>query len=175
MPPILLRRQKVIFLEGCRSCGKGYTTNALKKAYGFITIYKDIGIPTIVDEFLLENLIFDRGYFSSYVYGLAWRNKYDKAFWATHIRNVEETYGDFLSKLHVVFISMTEENFKTIESSNRSKDVWDDTKDFRKQYDLYLEVLNLSRIPTSNIHCLPGFMKDNEIIDFFRPILGENK
>jgi thymidylate kinase len=187
----------MIILEGVRQSGKTYAVNVLDKNFAHMLIYKDIGmrlianskvdpddyaigrdlayaqsLPQMADDFLFQNnLIFDRGYWSSYVYGQAWRNKYDKDFWKEHISLVEKVWGDALNKVHIVFITLTPEDFTRIENMNRDKDVWDATKDFRNQYALYGEILNMTKVSKANIHLLPAFQKDEFIIDFFKQIL----
>jgi len=129
-------------------------------------------LPTLIDDLLFKNnLAFDRGYWSSYVYGQSWRNKYSKDFWKSHIFRVEEVLGDSLKDIHIVFITLTEENFNRIENMGRNKDKWEITNDFRKQYDLYLEVLDITTLPPHNVHLLPAFQSDETINKFFNNIL----
>lgn len=186
----------MLIIEGVRKSGKSYTTNLLSKFPHFL-IYKDLGmrlipgtkvdpddyaigrdfayaqsLPSIADEYLFKNnLVFDRGYWSSYVYGQAWRDKYDKDFWKNHIIKIEETWGETLNEIQVVLITLTEDDFVRIENMNRSKDVWDSTSDFRKQYELYQEILNVTTLSKNNIHFLPAFQSDEFIKDFFNKIL----
>jgi hypothetical protein len=188
----------VVILESVRQGGKTYTANVLDKNFPHMLIYKDIGmrlivnskvdpddyaigrdlayaqaLPQMADEFLLEsNLVFDRGYWSSYVYGQAWRNKYDKEFWRSHIALVEKIWGEALNKVHIVFLTLTQEDFGRIENMDRKKDAWDSTQDFRKQYSLYGEILNTTIIKKQNIHFLPAFKNDEYIIDFFKKIFS---
>jgi thymidylate kinase len=182
----------MVCIEGIRKSGKTYTIDVIRKNFPQVIVYKDLGIRDIapkevsIDDFSIgrdftyaqclpklvgdahKNIVFDRQYWSSYVYGQAWRNKYNNEFWTNHIHKVEETYGDWLKNIHVVFITLTDSDFQRIEEMNRKKDRWDGIADFEKQYDLYLEVVVKTKLPYGNVHLLSAFSNDAFIIDFFK-------
>jgi hypothetical protein len=186
----------MIIIEGIRRSGKTYAINVLKKNFPHLILYKDLGIritlnsgvdpddyavgrdlayaqgiPTFVDWDVFPRIVFDRQYWSSYVYGQAWRKKYDKTFWKAHVVTVEDIWGVVLKNVHVVLLTCDEDALLRIENMDRTKDEWEITRDFRKQYELYQELPSITKIPPENIHRLPAFMKDDYIADFFKQIL----
>lgn len=188
----------MLIIEGVRRCGKSHTIKVLKKSISQLIFYKDLGMRMITNkaidpdiyaigrdlayaqflpnlcrygwyENFVERLFFDRAYWSSYVYGQAWRNNYSKTFWKTHIKLIEDTYGDFLKKIKIIFITLTKDDFQRIEDMDRNEDQWEKTHtDYRKQYDLYMELFNISKIKT---HTLDGFKDDSYISSKIRSIL----
>jgi len=188
----------LIILEGIRRSGKSHTIKILKKSISQLIFYKDLGMRIIVNkaidsdvyaigrdlayaQFLpnlyrhgsykdfVERLFFDRAYWSSYVYGQAWRNNYSKTFWKNHIKLVEDIYGDFLENIKIVFITLTKDDFQRIESIDRNKDQWEKTHtDYKEQYDLYIELFGISK---AKIYTLDGFKDDRYITSKIRHIL----
>lgn len=137
-----------------------------------IAIGRDLALAQFIAKlpsYVTDRYIFDRQYWSSYVYGQAWRDKYSKAFWEKHIQVVESYLLYTNSKIKIVFLQLTENDFKRVESNNRKKDKWDLTTDFRYQYDLYQEVIRLSKM---EIHMMKAFQDDKYIIDFIRNVVN---
>lgn len=186
----------LIIEGGCRKAGKSFTISVLRRAYPNFIFYKDNGmkfiadtevdpddyvigrdlayaqiLPIIYDEFLINNLIFDRQYWSSYVYGQAWRSRYSKNFWVSHIRRVEDTYGEDFIKRHlkIIFITLSDADFDRIQKTTRNKDQWEDISDYKRQYELYQELLSITSI--KNIYFLPAFQTEETIVNILRPII----
>jgi hypothetical protein len=158
----------MIIIEGPRKVGKSFTLETIQKYEPTTRVFKDLGIRILKDRidlddyaisrdttyaqflpqfmYLWDDIVFDRGYWSSYVYGQCWRNKYDKNFWIEHIKRVEDLYGTFLSKIKVLSFDLTEDDFKRIENTIRNKDGWENVSDYRLQYDLYKEVADISQV-----------------------------
>jgi len=121
------------------------------------------------DEEFTKRLLFDRAYWSTYVYGQCWRDNLSKIFFDAHIEIVEETYGMFLKNIKILFITLTEDDMKRIESMDRNKDQWDTHTDYRKQYKLYLELFNISN---TKIFTLDAFKDEDYIVNTFNKVLN---
>lgn len=184
-------------LESTRCGGKTFTADVIRKNFPDIQVYKDVGmrliankgvdpddyaigrdlayaqsLPVLMDEYMSETAVFDRQYFSSYVYGRAWRKKYDKEFWADHIRLVEDTYGPFLDKITIVFLDLADETtLDKMKKMHRQKDKWDKTLDFKRQYKLYLNIIN--NITKAKVIFLPSFQTEDFIVKFFRGLFKQ--
>lgn len=182
----------MIILEGIRRSGKTYTTDFVKDNFPFYIVYKDEGMsiikntPIDIDDYVIgrdlayaqfvktlpekaiNRLFLDRQYFTSYVYGQFYRNKYDKQFWADHIQRVESQYGDdFIKKfMSVLFIEMTEDDLKHAAKTARYKDELesDFIDDYKRQYELYQEVLEITKLP---VHRMRAFQNNAYLTDFF--------
>ena len=164
----------MVILEGIRSCGKTFTSDVISKVFP-IRLYKDLGIrmlkennlKTDVDDYsigrdlayaqfakkidkpTLDMLVFDRQYISSCVYGIHYRNRYDKEFWFNHLKMVESIYKKSNTNVKILFIELESEDFKKIVEMKRKKDWLDttDINDYIKQYLLYLDFLQYSSFP----------------------------
>jgi thymidylate kinase len=186
----------MIIIEGIRRSGKSFIINALQKHYPDLIYHKDLGIrmikdtPIDVDDYVIgrdlafaqflpkietsniDCLILDRQYWSAYVYGQFYRNKYDKAFWRDHIEKVEQTYGINWTRknLNVVLLSPEPEDYKRLASMGREKDHLEDSdiNSYLQQQSLYLEILEFTR---AQVHLLKPFQTEEYIIDFMRPLI----
>jgi len=180
----------MIVIEGIRRCGKSFTVDALQKHFPNLFFFKDLGMRLIKDtpispddyaiardlsyaQFLphyfwseeADNLVFDRGYWSTYVYGQCWRDKYNKQFWTDHIKRVEDIYGQFLQKVKFFSFELNDLDFERIEEMDRKKDIWDSTSDnYRRQYELYREIAEISQ---AKKHFIKAFMPIDYIIKEF--------
>lgn len=182
----------MIILEGIRRSGKTYTTIFVRDNFPFYIVYKDEGIrlikdtPVDIDDYVvgrdlayaqfvktlpekaINRLFLDRQYFTSYVYGQFYRNKYDKQFWANHIRRVEAQYGDeFIEKfMSVVFIEMDEQDLKRAANTARYKDALESNTldDYKRQYELYQEIFEITKVP---IYRMKAFQNAAYLTDFF--------
>jgi thymidylate kinase len=181
-------------IEGVRRSGKTHTLEIIDKFFIGYHFYKDLGMRLIKDspidtddfsigrdyalaQFILkidsssfENLlIIDRQYFSSYVYGQFYRHKYDKQFWKDHILKVEKIYGDFINNIKVIFIELTEEDFKFMAEMGRQKDWLEDSdiNSYKAQYELYLEALEISK---ARIFKMKAFQGEGYINYFFNKV-----
>lgn len=186
----------MIILEGIRRSGKSFTTDLLKNKIPNLVHYKDIGMRLINhnvvdsdyyaigrdfayaqflpklrwDTYFTKRLLFDRAYWSTYVYGQCWRDNLSKTFLKDHIHKVEEVYGDFLEQIKILFITLSEDDLKRIESMGRGKDQWDKTRDdYRQQYDLYMELFDISKVRTFT---LDAFQDEKHILDVFNKVLN---
>lgn len=183
-------------LESARSGGKSFTADVIRKNFPNVCVYKDVGmrlignknidpddyaigrdlayaqsLPILMDEHMTETAVFDRQYFSSYVYGRAWRKKYDKEFWADHIRLVEDTYGPFLEKINIIFLDLPDEaTLDRMKKMHRQKDKWDNKLDFKRQYNLYLYLIN--NITKAKVTFLPSFQSEDFIVNFFKSLFN---
>jgi hypothetical protein len=186
----------IFILEGVRASGKSFTADIIRNKFPDIQVYKDAGmrlianksidpddyaigrdlayaqsLPILMDDYMADTAVFDRQYFSSYVYGLAWRKKYDKEFWADHIRLVEDTYGPFLKKINVILLDLpNDETLERMKKMNRKKDKWDKTLDFKRQYKLYLKLVN--NITRAKVVFLPSFQTEDFIVQFFKSLFN---
>jgi thymidylate kinase len=186
----------MIILEGIRRSGKSYTVDVLKNHIPNLIHHKDLGmriiaqtpvdpdsyamgrdfalaqfLPKLYWNFEFTNrLLLDRAYWSTYVYGQCWRNNYGKTFFKNHIERVEETYGEFLKEIKIVFITLTKNNFNRIKGMGREKDQWEMTHvDYDKQYELYQELFQISK---AKIFTLNGFNSDDYIVKTFNKVLN---
>ena len=125
-------------------------------------------MPELLSEYTLEHLVLDRQYWSSYVYGQAWRDKYDKQFWTEHIQDIEEQWGEYLEDIKFILITPDEEDFKRAEELVRESDNWDYRVDYRNQHELYEEVFEISR---ANKFRMRPFQTKEYIIKVFKDIL----
>jgi thymidylate kinase len=122
------------------------------------------------DTDFINRLLFDRAYWSTYVYGLCWRNNYGRTFLKSHVEKVEETYGMFLKEIKIVFITLTENDFNRIKGMDREKDIWESTRvDYHKQYETYQELFKISK---AKIFELEAFNSDDYIIKTFNKVLN---
>ena len=182
----------MIVLEGIRSSGKSFTLDVLKKNLPQLIFYKDLGMrifPKEVDpdDYAIaldytyaqclpklvaphEHIIIDRLYFSSYVYGQAWRKTYDKKFWTNHIKTVEQMYGNFLKEITFVYLSVSYDDLDRIKKMNRKKDQWDSKHDFIRQDQLYTQLFNRG-ITKAKVLLLPAFQSEDFITQFFKSYL----
>ncbi len=183
----------IIILEGIRRSGKSYTIEILKRNFKNLTYYKDssmgfvdhnkvcpdsiaIGRDLAYAQFLKvinksesDYLLFDRGYWSTYVYGQCWRNKFTKVDMEKHVKKVEEIYGDFLNNIKVVFLEVDAVDIELIESMNREKDQWDKShNDYREQYSLYSELPLISKV---KVFEMKAFQSSSYIVNKFKDIL----
>ena len=182
-------------IEGVRCSGKTFTVDVIKKNFPNVCVYKDAGLrvasdlqldlddyaigrdltyaqalPVLMDDHLADTAVFDRMYFSSYVYGIAWR-KGDKQFWKEHIQRIENLYGDFLKKIHFILLDLpTDAELDRIKKMRRQKDKWDKTLDFKRQYRLYLEIVN--KITKAKVTLLPSFQSEDFIVKFFKEVFN---
>jgi thymidylate kinase len=190
----------MFIIEGVRCSGKSFTADVVRKNFPDIQVYKDVGmrliankgidpddyaigrdlayaqsLPVLMDENMANTAVFDRQYFSSYVYGRAWRKRYDKEFWADHIRLVEDTYGPFLEKITIVFLDLPgEETLDKMKKMHRQKDKWDKTLDFKRQYKLYRN-LWMNNITRAKVVHLPSFQTEDFIVKFFKGLFKQDK
>src|SRR5208337_145377 len=182
-------------IEGVRCSGKTFTADVIKRNFPNVCVYKDIGmrlaaerqldlddyaigrdltyaqsLPILMDDHLADTAVFDRMYFSSYVYGIAWR-KGNKEFWKEHIQTVENIYGDFLKKIHVIFLDLPNDaTLDKMKKMHRQKDKWDKTLDFKRQYRLYLNLIN--NITKAKVTFLPSFQSEDYIVKFFKEVFN---
>ncbi len=181
----------MIIIEGIRRSGKTHTVNLLKTIFNDVIFFKDasfanlnpsldpdsfaIGrdcayaqfLPTL-DKSYTDRLLFDRQYWSSYVYGQIYRDRYQN-FWENHIRNVEGIYGDNLPK--ILFITLETEDIKRISNMDRTKDGLETTNEaiYLKQYIKYTELFGISN---ADIYMMKAFQDDEYIIEFFKHIMA---
>jgi hypothetical protein len=179
----------MIIIEGPRRCGKSFTKDVLLKKFGNLILFKDLGMriikdtPIDPDDFAIgrdlayaqfvpqfswaptfDRLVMDRGYWSSYVYGQCWRNRYNKNFWSEHLKRVEDFYGSYLEKVKILVFHLNEDDFKRMESMDREKDVWEHTNDYRQQYELYSECAEKSQ---AKIFLIDAFQSEDYIARTF--------
>jgi len=137
-------------------------------------IGRDLALAQFIPHFYWEDtfnrLVVDRGYWSSYVYGQCWRDRYDKNFWTEHLKKVEGCYGAFLKQLKIVLFRLTEEDFDRIENMNRQKDDWEGINDYRKQYDLYKECIERSK---ARVYSLEAFKSEDYIVQTFSKVFND--
>ena len=186
----------MIILEGIRRSGKSYTIEVLKRHFLNLIYYKDLGmrlISGVVDpdsyaigrdlayaqflpnlqwnEDFIKRLLFDRSYWSTYVYGLSWRDNFSRTFFKEHIKRVEKIYGDFLKDIKILFITLTEDDMKKIELMDRKKDRWENThSDYRIQYKLYNKLFDISN---AKIFTLDAFKNEDYIVKTFNNVLND--
>jgi hypothetical protein len=178
----------MLILEGIRRSGKSFTLDVFEKYFSQPRCFKDFGIRAIKDlnictdayaigrdlayaQFLptlpssvVDNIIFDRQYISSCVYGLYYRNKYNKDFWIEHMKRIENLYSSAGLNITTVFLKLKDSDFHKIASMNRKKDDLEDDNElsYREQYDLYEELLNFSSFPVFE---LEAFLSEENLID----------
>ena len=155
----------MVILESTRRSGKSYTCEKVEQYFSNIRIYKDFGLRILnkintkidIDDYCIgrdlayaqfiptlpfeveNNLLLDRQYISTCVYGLYYRSKYNKQFWVKHLQRVEELYKNIGTKVIILFIELTNKDFQRISSMGRKKD-WleeDGEQGYRNQYELY--------------------------------------
>ena len=188
----------MVTIEGVRRIGKSFAIDVLKKYYPNLIYHKDLGIRMIkgagvdIDDYVigrdltlaqflpkietsnLESLIFDRQYWSSYVYGQYYRKKYNKTGWKNHILNVEQVYGiDWIEKnMHIVLLSPEADDYKRLAGMNRKKDDLEDSNidSYIIQQELYIEILSLSR---AQVHLLKPFQNEEYIISFMKRLIPD--
>lgn len=188
----------MIILESCRRAGKTYTCEKVEQYFSHIQIYKDFGIRIIkninanidIDDYaigrdlayaqflpslpndLVSNLLIDRQYLSTCVYGICYRDKYDKKFWFEHIKRVEELYKNMGMKISILFIELEQKDFHKIASMGRKKD-WledDDEQGYHIQYELYEDFLAHTSFP---IVRMKAFQDDEYIISKISEVLDK--
>lgn len=161
-----------MIIEGTRSCGKSFTCDIIKENFP-IVLYKDLGIRYLnetkskvnVDDYSIgrdfayaqvmsyvenkDKIVIDRQYLSTCVYGIHYRNKYDREFWLSHIKSIEDLYKSKKVNVKFLFINLMEEDFDRIVSINRKKDWLDtnDIEDYKSQYFLYKDFLKYVTFP----------------------------
>lgn len=188
----------MIILEGIRRSGKTYTTEFVSQSFPFYIVYKDEGMriirdkPIDIDDYVIgrdlayaqfaktlpdkavDRLFLDRQYFTSYVYGQFYRKKYDKEFWADHIRLVESHYGDYFIEnfMSLVFIDMNEDDLKSVAKMSRKKDHLESSAfdDYKRQYELYQEALEITKVP---VHRMKAFQSNDYLVKFFTQFLRD--
>ena len=195
----------MIIIEGPRRVGKTYTVNTILEAHPDFVYYKDKGMrdirervePVDPDDYaigrdmayaqflphlpykILDRLVLDRQYWSSYVYGLFYRKKYSKEFWVQHIEEVEnKLFGDPVEEdnlrkhINIILIHPSEEDFTRMADMGRQKD-WledDEIDGYKTQWDLYMELVNIS---AANVIPLRAFQPKEEILEVVNKILRE--
>jgi thymidylate kinase len=184
----------MIIIEGIRRAGKTFTINTIKKYCPGMIFYKDTGLEYAkeleldIDDYVISrdltysqlipslpkfansNLVFDRQYYSSYVYGQFYRNKYSKEFWQEHVERVENEYDEFLDNIIIMFLTLKNEDFRKIAEMDRQKDDLEDKDEnsYLKQYELYNEVANISK---ARIYNLKAFQSEDYIKSEFEKVL----
>ena len=80
-------------------------------------------------------------------------------------------YGDFLKKIHFILLDLpTDAELDRIKKMRRQKDKWDKTLDFKRQYRLYLEIVN--KITKAKVSFLPSFQSEDFIVKFFKEVFS---
>lgn len=184
----------MIILEGIRRSGKTFTMDVLKENFKNMQVYKDVSmriinhqsinadavamgrdfayaqfIPQILSKSLSDHIIFDRGYWSSYVYAQCWRDEFTKEQMTEHVQKVEEQYGNFMDNIKIVFIKVDAVDIERIEAMDRGKDRWEKThSDYREQYSLYTELPMISK---ANVYEMKAFQDEEYIVNKFKDIL----
>lgn len=177
----------MVVIEGIRRSGKSHTLEVLGANKPDLYYYKDKGVMYAmkksidVDDYVIgrdltyaqlfynlpvaafKNLVFDRQYWTSYVYGQFYRDKYNKEFWVDHIHSVENMYGELLENICIVLITLSDDDFKRIAEMQRQKDHLEsaDIDGYKRQYELYQELLDISNAAVVK---LPAFQSDDEIL-----------
>jgi len=185
----------LIVIEGIRRSGKTYLVDTIKNKNNDVIFYKDRGVMYAmknnidVDDYVIgrdltyaqlfsntkpdifNNIVFDRQYLSSYVYGQYYRNKYNKVFWRDHIRKVENLYesAGILDQIKILFIELDESDFEKIANMNRNKDHLENNNivEYKEQYYLYKEALSITK---ANVSYIKAFQDSEKINKRFNDI-----
>jgi hypothetical protein len=195
-----LEGKSIIIIEGCRRSGKSYTLEAIQEAYPHYIHYKDKGMRHIKDTdidpddyaigrdmayaqffpnlpyIVLNKLILDRQYWSSYVYGQFYRKKYSKEFWRQHVIEVESRLFSEDDKVrrhvNILLIKPNENDFERMARMERNKDWLEDSdiNSYKKQWKLYEELIDIS---TAEIMLLKAFQGKEYIVETVREIMKQ--
>lgn len=189
-----IRRCDIIIIEGIRRSGKTFTIDVIRKYIPEYTLYKDEGIRIATERkwdidnyattrdltyaiflskmpnLINSKLIFDRQYLSSYVYGQFYRSTYDKEYWTNHIKMIEEIYDEKLQDITILFMSLTESDFKHMASLTRNKDHLETSEidSYKRQYELYLEALEISN---AKIVPIKAFQTEEYLVKVLKNIM----
>lgn len=172
--------------------------DVIKKNFKNITCYKDLGMRIIdhdivdadscamgrdlayaqflkiladKDSKFVENLLFDRGYWSSYVYAQCWRDKHSKRDMARHVNLVEQTFSGLLNDIKIIYLNVDDEDLKRIESMDRDKDIWEKTRtDYRYQLELYEELLGFN-VSVARKFPIKAFQPEEKLIKDISEVL----
>lgn len=187
----------MVIIEGIRRSGKSHTFEVLEEHKPELYYHKDKGVihamkrGISVDDYVIgrdmtyaqlfyklptaafKNIVFDRQYWTSYVYGQFYRDKYNKDFWMDHIHAVENEYAEMLDNVCVVLITLKDTDFKYIAEMSRQKDHLESTNidEYKRQYELYQELLDISNVAVVK---MPAFQPETEILGLFEKALQTN-